>query len=65
MALHPHRAVGRKQDRAGSIALAGVQSGLLQPSLDRIRRRQAPSGVQSSVRIPAMMSRSALPAPGR
>ena len=47
MALHPHRAVGREQDRACRIALAPVQSGLLQSGLDRSLRRQAMPGVQA------------------
>ena len=47
MALHPHRPVGREQDRAGSIALAGVQARFLQLGLDRSGGCQAPPGVQA------------------
>ena len=47
MALHPHRAMLRHQDRAHRIALAGIESGFRQPGLDRSGRRQAPSGVQA------------------
>ena len=47
VALHPHRAVGREQDRTGRIALTLVQSGLLQSGLDCSLRRQALSVVQA------------------
>ena len=47
MALHPHRPVGRQQDRAGSIALALVQSGRADLRFDRSVRCQAPPRVQA------------------
>ena len=45
--LHPHRPVGREQDRARSIVLSAVVSGLLQPGLDGSLQR-----LDGSVRHP-------------